>query len=73
MIEQKKEPSKMNFKDDPAETDSGMYLSLLAENSEEAEAALVLNSLVDDRDKLNQEAEKLIDAAKKLDFKNNNL
>lgn len=32
----------------------------------------ILNSLVDDRGKVNQEAEKLTEAAEKSDFKSNN-
>ncbi len=58
----------MNLIDDPVETNSGMYLSLLAEKPGEAEAAMILNSLVDDKDKLNEEAEDLIEAVKKLDL-----
>lgn len=69
MVEGKTDSAKMNFIDEPAETDSGMYLSLLADEPGEAEAAMVLNSLVDDREKLNDEAEKLIKAVEKMDSK----
>lgn len=46
---------KMRFLDDLEETDSGMYLSLLADEPGEAEGAMVLNSLVDDPDELVRE------------------
>lgn len=60
MTEQKNELQKMDFLDDNEETESGMYLSALADEPGEAEAAMVLNSLVDDRKDLNREAEELI-------------
>lgn len=46
---------KMRLVDDAEETDSGMYLSLLAVEPSKAEAAMVLNSLVDDPDELIRE------------------
>lgn len=46
---------KMGFRDEPEETESGMYLSLLADEPGEAEAAMVLNSLVDDPEELARE------------------
>jgi len=46
---------RMRFLDDLEETDSGMYLSLLADEPGEAEGAMVLNSLVDDPDELVRE------------------
>jgi hypothetical protein len=45
-----------NLLDDPGETHSGMYLSLLADEPGEAEAAMYLNSLVDDPEDLINEA-----------------
>ena len=46
---------KMSFRDEPEETESGMYLSLLADEPGEAEAAMILNSLVDDPEELVRE------------------
>ncbi|NLW47403.1 MAG: hypothetical protein GXY86_08715 [Firmicutes bacterium] len=46
---------KMRSVDDGEEAGSGMYLSLLAVEPGEAEAAMVLNSLVDDPDELIRE------------------
>ena len=46
---------KMRFRDEPEETESGMYLSLLADEPGEAEAAMILNSLVDDPEELVRE------------------
>ena len=40
---------------------------MLADEPGEAEAAMILNSFVDGRDKLNREAEELIEAVEKLD------
>lgn len=39
-----------------------MFLDLLADEPGEAEAAMILNALVDDADVLNEEAEALVDA-----------
>ena len=47
---------KLDLLDDPEETHSGMYLSLLADEPGEAEAAMYLNSLVDDPEDLINEA-----------------
>ena len=51
---------KMRFLDDLEETDSGMYLSLLADEPGEAEGAMVLNSLVDDPEELVRETFKYL-------------
>lgn len=47
--------TKTRLLDDPEETESGMYLSLLADEPGEAEAGMFLNSLVDDPDELVRE------------------
>ena len=52
---------RMNFKDDLEEVKNGMAIDLLADEPGEAEAAMVLNALVDDQEELQQEAEALID------------
>ncbi|HEX3048483.1 MAG TPA: hypothetical protein VHY08_27285 [Bacillota bacterium] len=70
MTKQNNKPQKMNLLDDfagdaSAEPKGGMYLSMLADEPGEGEAAMILNSLVDEREDLNQEAEELIQAVEK--------
>ena len=56
---------KQYLKDEPAETDSGMYLSLLADKPGEPEAAMNLNAIIDDPEELQQSAAELIREADK--------
>jgi hypothetical protein len=71
MSKAKKEPPKMNLRDNEADTESGMLLSILADESGEDESAMVLNSLFDDPEALKQDAERFIrtveQAAEELD------
>jgi hypothetical protein len=55
---------KMNFEDEREETDSGMFLNLLADEPGEAEAAMVLNSIVDRPEELQDEAAAMIKTVK---------
>ncbi|HYH03121.1 MAG TPA: hypothetical protein VEC37_08480 [Bacillota bacterium] len=67
MDKAKNDPKEMNLLDEPAETDSGMLLSILADEPREAESAMFLNSLVDDPEALQQDAERLIRAVDKAE------
>ena len=57
---------KTYLKDEPEETDSGMYLSMLADEPGEPEAAMNLNAIIDDPEELQLKRGDLLVAPKKV-------